>query len=112
MINAEAWFFGTKLDLPPAFLYLLIRFMGASALVCPIILHPRLIRPAGVTSAASFGYQFLDSTITIWATTGGARPFPEVLLVLFVLSLPFAVFQRIGPLRDLPSGKDRAGSPP
>ena len=96
VINAEDWFFGTKLDGPPALLYLLIKALGASALVYTILLHPRLIRPAGV----------------IRTTTGGVRPFSEVLLVLFALSLLFVVFQRIAPLRDLLPEMDRAGSRP
>jgi hypothetical protein len=108
VINAEDWFFGTKLDGPPAFLYLLIKALGASVLVYSIILHPRFIRPAGVLTAAYFGYLFMDSTVTIRTTTGGARPFSGIVLVLFVLSLLFVVFQRIAPLRDLPSEKDRA----
>lgn len=112
VINAEDWFFGTKLDGPPAFLYLLIKALGASALVYSIILYPRLIRPAGVMTAAYFGYLFVDSTVTIRTTTGGARPFSEVLLVLFALSLLFVVFQRIAPLRDHPIEKDWAGSRP
>lgn len=112
VINAEDWFFGTKLDGPPALLYLLIKALGASALVYTILLHPRLIRPAGVMTAAYFGYLFIDSTVTIRTTTGGVRPFSEVLLVLFALSLLFVVFQRIAPLRDLLPEMDRAGSRP
>ena len=112
VINAEDWFFGTKLDGPPAFLYLLIKALGASALVYTILLHRRLIRPAGVMTAAYFGYLFIDSTVTIRTTTGGARPFSEVLLALFALSLLFVVFQRIAPLRDPLPEKDRAGSRP
>lgn len=112
VINAEDWFFGTKLDGPPALLYLLIKALGASALAYSIIRHPRLIRPAGVMTAAYFGYLFMDSTVTIRTTTGGARPFSEVLLVLFALSLLFVVFLQIAPLRDPPFEKDRAGSRP
>ena len=112
VINAEDWFFGTKLDGPPAFLYLLIKALGAAALAYSIMLHPRFIRPAGVLTAAYFGYLFMDSTVTIRTTTGGARPFSEVLLVLFAFSLLFVVFQRIAPLRDLLPEKDRAGSRP
>ena len=112
VINAEDWFFGTKLDGPPAFLYLLIKALGAAALVYSIILQPRLIRPTGVLTGAYFGDLFVDSTVTIRTTTSGARPFSEVLLVLFALSLLFVVFRRIAPLRDLPFEKDRAGSRP
>ncbi|HIH04246.1 MAG TPA: hypothetical protein HA263_10530 [Methanoregulaceae archaeon] len=113
MINAEDWFFGTKLDGSPASLYLIVKAVGALVLACLIIRYAHRTRLTGVMTAAYLGYLFIDSSVTIRMTTGGARQFSEVLLVLFAISILFVIFQAIAPLRHpvAEGGATRANPP-
>ncbi len=113
LINAEDWFFGTRLDGLPASLYLIVKAIGALVLACLLILYAHRTRLTGVMTAAYLGYLFIDSSVTIGMTTGGARQFSEVLLVLFAVSILFVVFQAIAPLRHpVVEGEATRASPP
>jgi len=89
MINWEAYFFGVKLNGPPAGMYLLLEGMIAGSLAFFLIKYRQYTLGVAALTAFYYGYLFVDSAVTVQTLTDDL--YSPLLLVLFIISLLFLI---------------------
>jgi hypothetical protein len=90
-INWEDWFFGIKLDGLPAGITLGATLLVAVMLAAAFIKFPTMNRLLGGLTAIYFGFQFINSSMTIQRVSYTHQGFSPVLAVFLIISIAFFI---------------------
>lgn len=93
IINWEAFIFGVRLAGPPAGLYLFLKAIGAGSLAFLLIKYRQYTTAAFALAVLYFGYNFIDSAVTIQTLTD--KLYSPVLLMVFIISLVILIFHAL-----------------
>lgn len=93
MINWETFIFGVRLAGPTAGLYLFLKAIGAGFLAFILIKYRQYTTAAFTLAGLYFGYNFIDSAVTIQTLTD--KLYSPGLLMIFIISLVFLIFHAL-----------------
>ncbi len=90
IINWETFIFGVRLAGPSAGLYLFLKAIGAGSLAFLLIKYQRYTLAVFALAVLYFGYNFIDSAVTIQTLTDNL--YSPYYLTLFIISLVILIF--------------------